>query len=390
MVSSALELLLILRTHRRATTCPGGSGSRSANDGDQFKTMARNILLLLVLVSLVTCMDASRPGVIRALDPGPVPDSEVMAAIHEQVKTPYKFGIVLKEKDKKVDCPSVFRHGEKWYMTYIIFDGTGYETAIAESRDLLHWNKLGKILRHSEGRWDDLQKAGYIALQDFNWGGSYEVERFAGKYWMSYLGGKLSGYETDPLSIGMAWTQDPTRPEEWQKLDEPVLSAAQEDARPFEQLTLYKSNIIHDPGQRLGFPFIMFYNAKTRHGYERITMAVSKNMTHWIRYGRDPLVDNGGGISGDPQITRIGNVYVMFYFGAFYRPKAFDTFACSYDLVHWTRWEGPDLIRPSEPWDSTYAHKPWVILHEGIVYHFYCAVGDLGRVIALATSKPVE
>jgi predicted GH43/DUF377 family glycosyl hydrolase len=113
-------------------------------------------------------------------------------------------------------------------------------------------------------------------------------------------------------------------------------------------------------------------------------------MTDWIRYGLEPLIDNGSGISGDPQITRIGEVYVMFYFGAFYKPKAFDTFACSYDLVNWNKWEGPDLIYPSEPWDSTYAHKPWVIKHDDIVYHYYCAVGDQGRVIALATSKMMD
>jgi predicted GH43/DUF377 family glycosyl hydrolase len=274
-------------------------------------------------------------------------------------------------------------------MTYIIFDGTGYETALAESRDLLHWKKLGKILRFSEGRWDDLQKAGYIALQDHTWGGSYEIEPYRGKYWMSYLGGKLSGYETDPLSIGMAWTDDPTLPVEWHKGDEPVLSPSQPDARPFEQLTLYKSNVIHDKGERLGYPFIMYYNAKSENGYERITMAVSRNMEDWIRYGYEPLIDNGSGISGDPQITKIGEVYVMFYFGAFYRPKAFDTFAGSYDGVNWSKWEGPDLVCPSQPWDSTYAHKPWVIKYDGIVYHYYCAVGDQGRVIALATSEKV-
>jgi hypothetical protein len=31
-----------------------------------------------------------------------------------------------------------------------------------------------------------------------------------------------------------------------------------------------------------------------------------------------------------------------------------------------------------------------MIKHRDIVYHFYCAVGDHGRVIALATSKPVK
>ena len=72
------------------------------------------------------------------------------------------------------------------------------------------------------------------------------------------------------------------------------------------------------------------------------------------------------------------------------RPKAFDTFAVSRDLLHWTRWDGPDLVAPSEPWDDTYAHKPWLIKHDGVVYHFYCAVGSEGRVIALATSKDLR
>jgi predicted GH43/DUF377 family glycosyl hydrolase len=123
---------------------------------------------------------------------------------------------------------------------------------------------------------------------------------------------------------------------------------------------------------------------------ERIGMAVSRDMRHWTRYGAGPVVDNGYGISGDPQIVRMGDLWVMFYFGAFWRPHAFDTFACSRDLVHWTPWEGPSLVSPSEAWDATFAHKPWVILHDGVVYHFYCAVGDQGRAIALATSRPLK
>jgi len=31
-----------------------------------------------------------------------------------------------------------------------------------------------------------------------------------------------------------------------------------------------------------------------------------------------------------------------------------------------------------------------VLKHEGVVYHFYCAVGEQGRVIALATSKDLQ
>jgi predicted GH43/DUF377 family glycosyl hydrolase len=81
-------------------------------------------------------------------------------------------------------------------------------------------------------------------------------------------------------------------------------------------------------------------------------------------------------------------LWVMFYFGAFWKPNAFDRFACSYDLVNWTTWEGNDLIAPSEPYDNLYAHKPCVIKHNDVVYHFYCAVNQEGeRSIAVATSK---
>jgi len=80
----------------------------------------------------------------------------------------------------------------------------------------------------------------------------------------------------------------------------------------------------------------------------------------------------------------------MFYFGHIWPPKTSDTFACSYDLVNWTNWDGELLVKPSEPWDKTFAHKPWVLKHEGVVYHYYCAVGDEGRVIALATSRSMK
>ena len=131
---------------------------------------------------------------------------------------------------------------------------------------------------------------------------------------------------------------------------------------------------------------IYFYKS----GYERIGMAVSRDMLNWRRYGIEPVVDNGKGISGDPQICRMGDLWVMFYFGAFWQPNAFDTFACSYDLVTWTKWRGAHLIEPTEEWDRKYAHKPWLIFHNNVVYHFYCAVGDQGRIIALATSEKLR
>ncbi len=71
-----------------------------------------------------------------------------MQQIYEEVKTPYKYGMVITPADstKKIDCPSVFRKGKNWYMTYIVFDGSGYETWLAKSKNLLQWKTLGKIL----------------------------------------------------------------------------------------------------------------------------------------------------------------------------------------------------------------------------------------------------
>ena len=315
-----------------------------------------------------------------------------MREIYEQVKTPHKYGVVIKDPHgRKVDSPSVFRHGKKWHMTYLTFDGTGYETCLASSDNLLEWKQQDSaILPFGKDTWDAQQAAGYIALQDHTWGGPATLGRHDGKYWMSYLGGNLPGYETDPLMIGMAWTIDPSRPVPWTRLAEPVLTRSQPDCRAWEQLTQYKSNIIHDEKRSLGYPFVMFYNAKTKTGYEVIGMAVSHDMQTWLRYGKDPVVDNKRGLSGDPQVVKIGDTWVMFYFGAFFKPKAFETFAASHDLVTWTKWDGPNLVEPSEPWDATFAHKPWVIQHEGVVYHFYNAVGDQGRVIALATSRDLN
>ena len=322
---------------------------------------------------------------------------EKMREIYEETKTPYKCGIVVEApKGMLADSPSVFQKDGKWYMYYIIQDGSGYSTHIAESPDLLNWKYKGEILkRKNNSDWDSQQSAGYAALFDHNWGGSNSLEKFEGKYWMSYLGGALKGYETDPLSIGIARAGDCAQNAEWERLPRPALSPSDAESRYFEKLTLYKSNIIYDKNKTLGARFVMYYNAKTESGYERIGIAVSDDMENWRRFGKEPVIDNGKGLSGDPQIVKIGDVWVMFYFGAGWgnpqsKAAAFDTFACSYDLVNWTKWNGKNLVEPSESFDKTYAHKPWLLKHNGIVYHFYCAVGDRGRAIALATSKDLR
>ena len=358
--------------------------------------LGEKILKKSVLVSIMFALCA---GCI-ASDTGTI-SIERMRAIYEEVKTPYKYGVVIpRSNGRNVDCPTVFRYQEAWYMVYVQLEKApqqGYTTQLARSEDLLHWQPLGEILHRGDpNTWDQANAGGGIALADTQWGGDGVLGRFEGRYWLSYIGGDRFGYEALPLAIGLASTDDPSAPRAWQKMSHPILTVDDPDVRAFETGTLYKSFVFRDHTQSLGAPFVMYYNAKPANGNETIGMAISQDMRTWKRYGEGPVIvnqkrdtPNRGAISGDPQIVRMDDLWVMFYFGAFWKPGAFDTFAASGDLVHWTKWEGPNLIEPSEPWDKTFAHKPWILKYNGVVYHFYCAVGDQGRVIALATSRPM-
>lgn len=364
-------------------------------------TKTRSVTKMYFVFLIVLCVSVFQLKAQRE-----VPLS-VMQKVYDEVKTPYKYGLVIVPKNDsfRIDCPSVFRKGKNWYMTYILFDGRGYETWMAKSKDLLEWQTLGRILSFGDTTnkdataWDANQKAGYMALQDTKWGGSYKLEKFDKKYWMSFIGGKETGYESGKLSIGIAYTgANITKPHEWKRVADPVLSMTDKDVRWWENRKLFKSSVIWDKSKTLGHPFVMYYNANgdTSNNtpkwrwFERIGMAVSDDMINWQRYQVDPVVHHKIGITGDGVIQRINDVWVMFYFGAFWENRTketFNRFACSYDLVDWTDWNGEDLIRSSEPYDEKYAHKPFVVKWKGVVYHFYCAVDNKdNRGIALATS----
>lgn len=69
--------------------------------------------IVFTLQFLISC-DKPKPAI--------VPD-KVMQEVYEEIKTPYKYGLVMVPPDdsKKMDCPSVFRKG------------------FACSYDLVHW-----------------------------------------------------------------------------------------------------------------------------------------------------------------------------------------------------------------------------------------------------------
>ena len=369
--------------------------------------MKRKLLTLLVLVSLTATAQSI--------------SSDKMQRIYEEVRTPYKYGMVVAPTDNyhKIDCPTVFRVGGKWLMTYVVYngkdglDGRGYETWLAESDDLLHWQTRGRILSYKDEGWDMNQRGGFPALIDWTWGGSYGISKYKKNYWMTYIGGHGTGYEAvrEPLNIGLAWTDaDITQPQEWQSDEKPLLSIEDKDAQWWEKLVQYKSTVYEIkkgspvknvlPKELRRYRFIMFYNAgginpMNNLKAERIGIAMSNDLRKWKRYKDNPVYfhEAPGIITGDAQIVRMNDVFVMFYFSAYNpdrRYNAYNTFSVSRDLIHWQDWTGEDLITPTKPYDEMFAHKSYVVKHDGVVYHFYCAVNnDQQRGIAVATSVPM-
>ena len=320
-----------------------------------------------------------------------------MQAVYEHIKTPIKHGAVMKLENMLTDSPSVFRRGDRFYMYFISISketgSSGYETHLAESGDLLNWTYRGTVLRRNTlENWDSKQCAGYAAYMDIDFDGSYELEKIDGCYRISYLAGNSDGYEPDPLYMGLTRSTDPTDLDAFERLPEPILRPEDPDARPFETRTLYKSFLFRDAAEVTGYPYVNIYNAKGKDGRERIFLAVSDDGENFERYGDRAVLDRiasdpGTLITGDPQIIRMEDLYVMLFFRYNEGSGAFNTFACSYDLVNWTLWDGQPLIEPDEPWDNVHAHKPWFVRYNGVNYHFYCAVNDREeRFIALAHS----
>lgn len=324
---------------------------------------------------------------------------EKLQSIYEKIKTPYKYGAVIKSDEYLTDSPSVFRYDGKWYMYYIMIHknvkDSGYETHYASSDDLINWKYEGKLFeRLTKEHWDSRQIAGYAAFVDMNFGGSNEIRPVNGKYYMAYLGGNLNGYETDPLSMGLAYAQTPIT--KFKRFEKPIMSPFDKDAREFETLTLYKSDMFIDEAEVTGHRFVNAYNAKPLDNKERIYLAVSDDGEHWKRYLDTPIIDETKTIddlliSGDPQIVKLDGYYVMFFFRSIENGGAYNTFAVSENLVDWTIWDGEPLIKPEYEWENVFAHKSCVVKYNGIVYHYYCAVNDKGeRFIALATSDKIN
>lgn len=273
-----------------------------------------------------------------------------------------------------VDCPFPFRHQGTWMMTYIGWDGIGYQTGLATSPDLTTWEKTGLLLgRGGRGSVTEYNVALTCILRDNELYGPGTLRPVNGAYVGTYHAYPGAGYETGPAVIGLCFSPDLRH---WE-LGEPVLRP--EPRCAWEAGGLYKSWLMERDGT-----YYLFYNAKNHTEglwIEQTGMALSTDLVHWERYAGNPVLRVGPAgafddiFVSDPCVFRHQDAWVMFYFGNSTDGHARDSAAGSPDLLTWTK-IGRVLIDVGAPGslDSRYAHKAGLIAAGSRLYHFYCAV----------------
>jgi len=313
-------------------------------------------------------------------------------------RTPYKYGqLVLGPSrvagsfdERSVDCPFVFSVDGRFYMTYVGFDGTGYQTGLAESDDLVHWRRVGLIFpRDPSSSVTRFNAALMCILRDDDLHSSAPLKKIGGRYLGTWHAYPSPGYEEGPAVIGLAWSDDLQHWERTAPILEPDPDAA------WEAGGLYKPYLVKD-----GDTFYLFYNAKNKEKrwHEQTGFATSKDLKTWIRYPGNPIIPNGpeqswdARFASDPAVLRVGKRWALYYFGLASDGKARELLALGKDPAHFSK--VPEImvdVGPPGSVDEVYAHKPALISQGGDLYHFYCAVSgkwpnDL-RGISVARSR---
>jgi predicted GH43/DUF377 family glycosyl hydrolase len=300
------------------------------------------------------------------------------------------------EDVNKTDVPTIFQieGNDLWYMSFIGFDGKGYQSFIAESEDLVHWENMQLAMGYGpEGEFDygGVVLGAYL-YEDYNIKAPRILKKKEGKYFSLYGAyPRQGGYELRPGYEGLASSADGLH---WQRAKEkPILSVFQEDCGPWEKDCIYQPWLVEHKGK-----YYNLYNAANG-SIEQLGVAVSDNLYDWKRYDQNPVIPVGPKgsyndlFSSDIKVFWDKDHWTGFFFGVG-REGAHVMVAFSYDLLHWTADPEPIYKSGGNPsgLDSQYAHKISLVWNpkNETYYMFYNAVGDQGRGIGLITSKPID
>jgi len=93
------------------------------------------------------------------------------------------------EKDGGVEDPRLVEIGGRYILTYTGYNKKDAQLCMAESRDLIHWERKGVLLPAYKGNWNTAwTKSGAIV-----------TEKIQGRYWMYWLG--TAADKTDQMGL---------------------------------------------------------------------------------------------------------------------------------------------------------------------------------------------
>lgn len=292
------------------------------------------------------------------------------------------------------DCPCVYQiPGQDgiWYMSFIAFNGQGYNSFVVESTDLVRWTNPRLAMGFGPpGEFDHGGCViGAFLYESYDLRAPRMLKRRDGRFWTLYgCYPRQGGYELRPGYEGVAVSDDGLV---WRRAqDRPILAVDDPDCGQWERDCIYQPWLVEHQGR-----FFNFYNA-ARESVEQTGLAFSTDLLNWMRYPANPVIRvRSGGydelFASDPKVFRDGDHWTMIYFGVG-RGGAHVMIAFSRDLVHWVAHPEPLYAAGGHPGglDRQYAHKISLIYRPeaDMFYLYYCAVGEQGRGIGLLTSKP--
>jgi len=109
------------------------------------------------------------------------------------------------EKDGGVEDPRIAQIGDTYYLTYTGYNKKDAQLCLAESKDLIHWKRLGVILPAYQGNWN----------RAWTKSGAIVPEKIDGKYWMYWLG--TAADKTDQMGLSsskdlLRWHEETVTP----------------------------------------------------------------------------------------------------------------------------------------------------------------------------------
>ena len=259
---------------------------------------------------------------------------------------------------------------------------TGYNLApvgsagYAYSDDLITWTKQGQLLAGSGvvGDPDQGGITGPLLLWD----------QTGSQYVLYYIGMTGTGYEAGTKSLCRATATSLAGP--WTRQGA-VISPS---GSGWRQTAIWHPSVVERAGV-----WYMFFNATGNDTLERIgyATATSINGPWTVDDVNSPVLNVSAGwdnsIVGDPSVRRVGNLWVMDYFG--FSNAVGDGIAVTTDALFPLGWVkhplNPILVPTVGTYDGYLAHKPFTFQRGGDVFHYYTCVDLVSggtRQIALA------